>query len=92
MQLNRGSIQGKLGEPAMKCAWQLLETGVPQVAASDAHGSVYRKPELKSLMLELSQRLSWAYASKLLIENPRSILRNTTLDSSIELPENLERK
>lgn len=92
LQLNRGSIQGKLGQPAMKCAWDLLETGVPQVVASDAHGSISRRPELKSLMLELSQRLSWAYASKLLIENPRSILRNTSLDPSIELPENLERK
>lgn len=92
LQINRGSIQGKLGQPAMKCAWQLLETGVPQVAASDAHGALFRRPELQSLMLELGQRLSWAYGAKLLIENPRSILRNLPLDCSIQLPENLERK
>lgn len=87
LQLNRGSIQGKLGKPALKCSWELLYTGVPQVAASDAHGSRTRQPELRSLMLELGERLSWDYAAKLLIENPRSILRNQQMDLSLKLPD-----
>lgn len=92
LQLNRGSIQGKLGQDAMQCAWKLLESGVPQVAASDAHGSTHRRPELKSLMLELGQRLSWDYAAKLLIENPRSILRNVAMDHKMDLPDYLEQE
>lgn len=87
LQLNRGSIQGKLGNPALKCSWELLYTGVPQVAASDAHGSRTRRPELRSLMMELGDGLSWDYAAKLLIENPRSILRNQRLDMSLNLPD-----
>lgn len=92
LQLNRGSIQGKLGQQAMKCAWELLQNGVPQVVASDAHGHATRRPEMKSLMLELGQQLSWDYAAKLLIENPRSILRNAELDCSLQLPDYMERK
>lgn len=92
LQLNRGSIQGKLGQPAQKCAWELLQQGKAQVVASDAHGSVSRRAELKSVLTELGEKLSWAYASKLLVENPRNILRNQILDTDIQLPKYLERK
>lgn len=92
LQLNRGSIQGKLGMPAQKSAWELLQMGKAHVVASDAHGSVSRRMELKSVMLELGEKLSWSYASKLLVENPRSILRNQLLDTNTGLPEYLKRK
>ena len=92
LQLNRGSIQGKLGQATQKCAWELLEREKAHVVASDAHGSLSRRAELKSVMLELGERLSWAYASKLLIENPRSIVKNQPLDTNILLPKSLEWK
>jgi len=87
LQLNRGSIQGKLGAQAQVCAWELLERGVPHMVASDAHGVQVRRTELKSVMLELGERLSWAYASKLLVENPRHLIQNETLSVDITLPD-----
>ena len=92
LQLNRGSIQGKLGQDARKCAWELLRREKAHVVASDAHGSQTRRTELRSVMLELGDKLSWSYASKLLVENPRSILKNQRLNMELQLPEYLERK
>lgn len=86
LQLNRGSIQGKLGAAAMTAAWKLLENGRAHIVASDAHGANVRRAELKSAMLELGDRLSWAYAARLLVENPRCILENRQPDNRILLP------
>lgn len=86
LQLNRGSIQGKLGQASMRCAWRLLHSGKVHVVASDAHGAQTRRAELRSVMLELGDRLSWAYASRLLIENPRNILLNKSVCTDVGLP------
>ena len=87
IQVNRGSIQGKLGAQAQKCAWEILRSGIAMAVASDAHGVMSRRPELRSVMLELGDNLSWSYASKLLIENPARILTGQPLAGEIRLPE-----
>ncbi len=86
LQLNRGSIQGKLGQASMKCAWELLNAEKAHVVASDAHGSVSRRAELKSVLMDLGERLSWSYAARLLMENPRKILCNEPVDTDWRLP------
>lgn len=86
LQLNRGSIQGKLGQAAQKCTWTLLKSGKVHVVASDGHGSRIRRPELKSVFFELGEKLSWSYASRLLIENPRKVLENQLLQGDAPLP------
>ena len=86
LQLNRGSIQGKLGQASMKCAWELLSSGKAHVVASDAHGAVSRRAELKSVMMELGEKLSWSYAARLLMENPRKILLNAPVETDLALP------
>lgn len=86
LQLNRGSIQGKLGQAAQSCAWTLLRSGKTHVVSSDGHGSQLRRPELKSVFLELGEKLSWSYASKLLIENPRRVLQNQPVQGDTGLP------
>lgn len=87
LQLNRGSIQGKLGAAAMGAAWALLEKEKAHIVASDAHGVEARRAELRSAMLELGDKLSWAYATRLLVENPRRILENRQPDNSFGLPQ-----
>ena len=90
MQVNRGSIQGKLTEQAEICAWKLLQEGWVSVVASDAHSSHFRRPELSSVLQELAEKFSWAYAAELLIVNPARILQGATTKepfSSIRLPE-----
>lgn len=86
LQLNRGSIQGHLGQSSMECAWELLQTGKPHVVASDAHGCESRRAELKSVLTELGEKLSWGYAAKLLMENPRRILLNQPVSGDEGLP------
>ena len=87
IQVNRGSIQGKLGTDAQACAWELLKNEYVHVVASDAHGADYRRPELKDCLLELGDSLSWAYASKLMIENPACIIRNQAISTDLSLPD-----
>lgn len=86
LQLNRSGIQGNLGQAARDCAWSLLRTGKVQVVASDAHGIRNRRPELKSVLLELGEKLSWSYAAKLLMENPWKVLMNRPVGNELELP------
>lgn len=76
LQLNRGSLQGKLSRQAQDCAWELLKSDAAAVIASDAHGSKLRRAELTSILHEIAEVFSWAYAAELLIENPARILRN----------------
>ena len=46
VQITAMSVTGELGEPAMKCAHELLKRRLVHVIASDAHSSRYRPPIL----------------------------------------------
>lgn len=87
IQVNQGSIFGRLGERAYDCAWTLLRQGLVHVVASDAHGTEKRKPDLQACFLKLAEKLSWGYAAMLLTENPERILWNRELKNGINLPE-----
>ena len=79
IQLNKGSILGRLGHRAEETAWWLLERGLAHTAASDAHGVAERSPRLDGLREWLEDRTSPAYAHILLEENPSRICRNRPL-------------
>ena len=87
IQINRGSIFGRLGQGAYECGWMLLRQGLAHVVASDAHGLQQRRPELRSCFMELAEKLSWSYAAMLLIENPERILWNRKLKQGVGLPD-----
>lgn len=87
LQLNRGSLQGRLGDRAQHCGWQLLRMGLGHVVASDAHGAEARRPELRSCLEALAEELGWGTAAMLLTENPRRILWNQTLLDGVSLPD-----
>ena len=49
IQLNKGSIMGRLGRGAEKTAGLILSRGLAHVIASDAHDTLVRTPDLRSL-------------------------------------------
>lgn len=76
IQLNKGSILGRLGRRSQHTAHRLLSLGLVHVVASDAHSPQIRTPALDQLYHCLSDRYSIAYADVLLEQNPRRILEN----------------
>ena len=76
MQLNKGTILGRMGQDAKQTAWWLLERGLAHVVASDAHSVGHRNPDLSQVRDIIGQDLSWQYAEVLLEENPWRIFQN----------------
>ncbi len=76
IQMNKGSLLGRLGHRAQHCARWLLERGLIHLAASDAHRPDVRTPHMKLLWEQLEEDYSTDCARLLLEENPRRILMN----------------
>lgn len=76
IQLNKGSILGRLGRRAAWTAEWILEHGLAHVVASDAHSPTVRTPRMRELLQYLSENCSEAYINILLADNPRRILEN----------------
>ena len=74
LQINKGSILGRLGRGAELAADRLLSDGLAHIAASDAHSPLTRTPELDELRRYLEQAYSPRYARLLLEQNPQRIL------------------
>ncbi len=77
IQLNKGSLLGRLGQDAHRCATELLEKGLAHVIASDAHDMNLRPPGFQSLRETLD--IDPEYLRLLLEENPARIIRNERL-------------
>ncbi len=76
VQTNKGSLLGRFGSQAKRCADYLLADGMVQVIASDAHSSKYRTPHFGEISGLLTERYSAELAKRLLDSNPRAILCN----------------
>ncbi len=74
IQLNKGSLLGRLGQAACETAQYLLSSQVAHVIASDAHDMRSRAPGFHSLMPLLQETCSSFYIQELLEENPHRIL------------------
>ena len=79
LQLNKGTILGRMGAASKQTAWWLLERGLAHVVASDAHSVEHRNPDLSQVQELIGQDLSWQYAEILLEENPRRVFQNEAL-------------
>ena len=82
IQINKGSILGRLGQHAAIAAAWVLEQGLAHVVASDAHSSLMRTPHMTELRDYLEMHYSVDYAQILLEENPRRILHGDTVLSA----------
>ena len=76
LQINKDSIFGGLGQRAKRTAEFILGQGLAHIAASDAHSTYSRNPEMSRLREHISLNYSEYYAQVLLEENPRRIIEN----------------
>ena len=74
-QVTAQSLTGELGEPAMKCAYQIVERRLAHVIASDAHSAGSRRPALSDAVEVASMLLgSRAEAAAIVFHTPQAIL------------------
>lgn len=74
LQLNKGSLLGRLGTRAQQTGLLLLRHGFADVIASDAHDMKYRPSGFQSLLPVLHRLCPEEYVHLLLDGNPRRIL------------------
>lgn len=74
IQLNKGSILGRLGRGAKRTADWILDHGLAHVVASDAHSPVFRTPQMRELRQYLLDFYDPEYVEILLQTNPSRIL------------------
>lgn len=74
IQVNKGSITGRLGYHAQQTARWILSNGLAHVVASDAHGAYRRTPMMDRLYRHLEDELADGYSELLLKINPKQII------------------
>ena len=79
IQLNKGSILGRLGQASCETAHYLLSNQTAHVVASDAHDIRGRAPGFHSLLPVLKDICSHDYVLQLVEENPYKILTDQDL-------------
>ena len=79
VQLNMGSLKGRLGRTAHNLAVKALSYEIADVVASDGHSPFMRTPSLGEAHEYISERFSSRTADLLLLKNPEAILKNKTL-------------
>ena len=75
LQVNKGSILGEMGSECQRMAEMMLEDGIVQVIASDAHDSQYRTPQMDELIRYLKKRYTSMEIKMWLSENPSRSLK-----------------
>ncbi len=81
-QINATSILGKSGKHVKRTAFELLNKGIADFIASDAHDKSFRKPQIKdafNIIREIDSDLE-----KKLIENPYKVINNENIDDNRE--------
>ncbi len=88
IQLNKGSLLGRLGQSARQCAMHLLQNGLAHVIASDAHDMKYRPPGFQSLIPAIEPYIGREYLKLLLVDNPKRIISDQPIPKPHKIPEN----
>lgn len=76
IQVNKGSLLGRLTEDAYDIAFYLLDRHLADVVASDAHHYTSRTPDFGELCVLLEERYSEDFIRLLIEDNPRRIIEN----------------
>ncbi len=79
IQVNKGSFKGTFGRTAQTLAYNMLESQMVDVVASDGHGPFVRTPFMSDIHEIISEMYTTDYADLLLMENPKAILDNKTV-------------
>jgi protein-tyrosine phosphatase len=79
-QITAMSLTGELGEPAMACAYQMIERRLAHVIASDAHSAGSRRPVLCAAVEVAATLLgSRAEALAMVVRTPVAIISGKTV-------------
>lgn len=76
MQVTAGSLTGDFGRNVQKLADRLLEDGLCDLLASDAHNTTGRRPGLSKARAIVAERFGANEAEETVLGRPRSILAN----------------
>ncbi len=80
VQLNKGTIMGRMGNSSERTAWWLLKRGLAHAIASDAHGVRNRNTNLDELRRMMLREFPADYAELLLEINPYHIISNEAVE------------
>lgn len=81
LQVNKGSLLGRLGESARRTGSYLVQNGFAHVIASDAHHPYHRPTGFRSLIPVLDRLCPREYAKLLLQGNPQRIVSDKAIIS-----------
>jgi protein-tyrosine phosphatase len=79
LQVTAASLSGRFGRAAKSASDQMLDQGLVQVLASDAHDTKHRPPILSGAFEYISKAYGEEAAHLLLTENPMAILAGLSL-------------
>lgn len=88
VQINSGSITGRMGKRAQDTAWKLLNQGAAHFVSSDAHNLNSRKPGMKTAYDLVMKKCGKANADLLFKLNPQNILKNQSIEEMIPFDRN----
>lgn len=76
IQVTAMSITGEFGAQVQGLSDMLLQKGLVDFVATDAHGAVQRKPVLSKAFKTVTRRLGAAAANRIFFENPQAVIEN----------------
>lgn len=82
LQITGCSLTGRFGKQAGAAAWKLLESGLAQLVASDAHDTVDRHPRLDETYATIRERLGNKTADLVMVENPQAVIESKTTEQT----------
>lgn len=74
MQVTAGSLAGRFGKAAQRCARRMLDDGLVHILATDAHGTRHRAPLLAEGVRAAERYVGADEARRLVEERPQAIL------------------
>ncbi|REJ81852.1 MAG: hypothetical protein DWQ36_05065 [Acidobacteria bacterium] len=80
LQITADSVTGRGRSPARSAAREMIESGLAHIVASDCHDLEARPPGLTAAWDSISRRWGVDTARRLLLENPRAVLRDQPLE------------
>ncbi|MEN3352801.1 MAG: protein-tyrosine phosphatase [Betaproteobacteria bacterium] len=86
LQVTAGSLAGRFGLPALQCAQALLERGLVQVLASDAHNLDVRRPELEMGRIAAERIIGVTASWALVCDTPHIISRSRFSEVGLDWP------
>ncbi|MCP1198075.1 tyrosine-protein phosphatase [Notoacmeibacter sp. MSK16QG-6] len=80
VQVTAGSLEGRFGREAKGLAWRMVDEGLVDIIASDAHNLTSRSPRLSAAAALIGEAMGETEQWRMTVERPASILKNEPLE------------